>query len=716
MPVFIGTHISHSGFSSLCLHSLTHMNEHIKYFLSFIIVYFMMFDVLSQNNSYTNSNYNTLQPDSTYIFLDSAKRYTESHSTLAAELITKGLESAIVHRNRNGEAQSYLDLAEVQRKLGRYNQAIENVSKCKTLFHQRVQSSNYNNTLPPPSSNLHFDALALSAQLYEETNNLTEALSESNQALQLLETASSAQKKNNALRDNGRLLSKNGKHTEALNRLNTLLDTEKKTADKSGQCETLLSLGDHYTLIGDNNSARSYYQEAISIANKEHFTEKNTRANSKIASIFQNEGDFTNEILYLNNAANAIPESQDDASFFRNNIAIGNAYIRADNLEDASEYLDNSVDHIVSLSATSAFDGNTASNTISTIRSTDLQIGADAYRQLAEGYLKNNELEKSIKYYKKYSVLQDSVKAVHEREMASAIELSNNLGKNEQRLDLLLKEQELADQSIFLLQQDQQLKSGQIFNRNLAIGVLLFCLLGLFAGGLVIYRNNQARRRADKLLALQSMSGQMNPHFIFNALNSVNEYISQNDERAANRYLSSFSKLMRQVMDDSKHPFIPLTEEISMLRLYLELEHARFKDQFEYTFIVDQELENSDYELPPMMVQPFIENSIWHGLRYRSGKGALEVNFKKVGENIEITISDNGIGMTKSKELKTQHQKKQNSLGMKNIHTRLALMNEIYNAGMTVEISETFAGAENPGATVKIRIPQLKLSENSKTR
>jgi sensor histidine kinase YesM len=146
------------------------------------------------------------------------------------------------------------------------------------------------------------------------------------------------------------------------------------------------------------------------------------------------------------------------------------------------------------------------------------------------------------------------------------------------------------------------------------------------------------------------------------------------------------------------------------------LEHARFKDQFEYTFIVDQELENSDYELPPMMVQPFIENAIWHGLRYRSGKGALEVNFKKVGENIEITISDNGIGMTKSKELKTQHQKKQNSLGMKNIHTRLALMNEIYNAGMTVEISETFAGAENPGATVKIRIPQLKLSENSKTR
>jgi sensor histidine kinase YesM len=299
--------------------------------------------------------------------------------------------------------------------------------------------------------------------------------------------------------------------------------------------------------------------------------------------------------------------------------------------------------------------------------------------------------------------------------MSQAIELSNNFGKNEERLELLLKEQELADQAIALLQQDQQLKGNQIFNRNLVIGVLIFCLLGLFAGGFVVIRNNQARRRADKLLALQSMSGQMNPHFIFNALNSVNEYISQNDERAANRYLSSFSKLMRQVMDDSKHTFIPLSEEISMLRLYLELEHSRFKDQFEYQFQVDSSIEHSDFEIPPMMVQPFIENAIWHGLRYRKGKGHLLVHFSKNDETVEITISDDGIGLSKSKELKTQHQKKQNSLGMKNIHTRLALMNEIYHTNMRVEMSESNPGDEFPGLKVQIYIPQHKISESNKT-
>jgi LytS/YehU family sensor histidine kinase len=219
-------------------------------------------------------------------------------------------------------------------------------------------------------------------------------------------------------------------------------------------------------------------------------------------------------------------------------------------------------------------------------------------------------------------------------------------------------------------------------------------------------RNTRARRRADKLLALQSMTGQMNPHFIFNALNSVNEFISQNDERAANRYLTAFSRLMRKVMDDSKHDFIPLHDEVEMLQLYLGLEHARFKDQFEYKFEVDEDLENAEFQLPPMMVQPYIENAIWHGLRYRPGGGKLFIHFARAADRLQITIQDDGIGISQSKELKTTHQKKQHSLGMKNIGMRMQLMNEIYDAGMAVTVRETHAGAEFPGTTVSILIPQ----------
>lgn len=297
------------------------------------------------------------------------------------------------------------------------------------------------------------------------------------------------------------------------------------------------------------------------------------------------------------------------------------------------------------------------------------------------------------------------MKAVHARELAAAIETSKTLGKNEERVQLLERERALSDKSIELLRQDQDAKGSQIFARNLIIGVLVTCLLLGIGVGFILARNTRARRRADKLLALQSMTGQMNPHFIFNALNSVNEYIAQNDERAANRYLTSFSRLMRKVMDDSKHDFIPLSEEIDMLKLYLELEHARFKHQFEYRFEVDEALESGEFELPPMIVQPYIENAIWHGLRYRKGGGNLSVHFQLREAALVITIADNGIGIAQSKAIKTAQQKRQHSLGMKNIGTRIALMNEIYGCKMQVQVAETEPGAENPGTTVQIVIP-----------
>ncbi len=118
----------------------------------------------------------------------------------------------------------------------------------------------------------------------------------------------------------------------------------------------------------------------------------------------------------------------------------------------------------------------------------------------------------------------------------------------------------------------------------------------------------------------------MNPHFIFNTLNSVNNFISKNDERSANRYISDFSKLMRKVLELAQEDLISLEQEIEMLSLYLKLEHLRFKDKFEYKINVEELMDTSDILIPPMLVQPFIENAIWHGLRYKESNGKLFVN------------------------------------------------------------------------------------------
>jgi two-component system LytT family sensor kinase len=153
-----------------------------------------------------------------------------------------------------------------------------------------------------------------------------------------------------------------------------------------------------------------------------------------------------------------------------------------------------------------------------------------------------------------------------------------------------------------------------------------------------------------------------------------------------------------------------------MLRLYLELEHARFKEQFSYQFEVDESLGQSDFQLPPMMVQPYIENAIWHGLRYRTSAGKLSIHFGRKDALLCITIADDGIGMEKSKALKTPHQKRQHSMGMKNISTRILLMNEIYASGMEVRVRELHPGMENPGTVVQIMIPQHLPSTEKKTQ
>jgi len=198
----------------------------------------------------------------------------------------------------------------------------------------------------------------------------------------------------------------------------------------------------------------------------------------------------------------------------------------------------------------------------------------------------------------------------------------------------------------------------------------------------------------------------MNPHFIFNALNSVNNFIAKNDEKAANKFLSEFSRLMRKVLDYSQKDFISFEEEIELNELYLKLEHFRFRDKFEYQFEKNTDVNLYDLEVPPMLIQPFIENAVWHGLRYKEGKGHLKISIDEVGNELLVKIQDDGIGRRKSKELKTKNQKIYKSTGLENVSKRVALINEIYGKNYTIEVSDFDKSVEETGTLVEIRIPK----------
>ena len=265
---------------------------------------------------------------------------------------------------------------------------------------------------------------------------------------------------------------------------------------------------------------------------------------------------------------------------------------------------------------------------------------------------------------------------------------------------MLKKEAELdhLQFDLALKEKEDEAKTSRTLTYSLLIGVgiLLFSTI-------VFLKGNREKKKANKLLLLKSLRTQMNPHFIFNSLNSVNSFISQSDERSANKYLTEFSKLMRMVLENSKHDFVTMASEIKSLELYLGLEYLRFSNKFEYEFLMDVS-DADEVFVPPMLIQPYIENAVWHGLRYAENKGMLRVSCRSSNENLHWLIEDDGIGRTKSKQMKTKHQLDGNSTGMKNTAERLRIIKELYNQDISLQISDL--RTDGTGTKVELIIPK----------
>ncbi len=248
--------------------------------------------------------------------------------------------------------------------------------------------------------------------------------------------------------------------------------------------------------------------------------------------------------------------------------------------------------------------------------------------------------------------------------------------------------------------QRQIIKNKNIFNYFLIGSVALMLLLLAFIG-----HSLNAIKRRNKKIALQSLRREMNPHFIFNSLNSVNQFIAENNELQANKYLTSYSGLMRNVMEHSNKDFVTLTTEAEQLQKYLELEHLRFKDKFDYNIFIDDVLDTDTVLIPNMLIQPHLENAIWHGLRYKDTKGTLSLGFYKADKRIKVVIADDGIGIAQSKAMKTFHQKAHRSRGMSNTLERISLLNELYKCDISIEVKDRTDN--QTGTIVTIIIPLM---------
>jgi anti-sigma regulatory factor (Ser/Thr protein kinase) len=286
------------------------------------------------------------------------------------------------------------------------------------------------------------------------------------------------------------------------------------------------------------------------------------------------------------------------------------------------------------------------------------------YENLISLYEEQGKWKEATKYYKLQDKWKDSLRMSQFSKVINETEAKYQTEKKQQQITLLEKENENKNKNL------------------LSISISLIIITGCI---LYIARTNRIRKaaklRADyekKMISLemQNLRSQMNPHFIFNSLNGINSYIVQNKTHLASDYLTKFSRLIRLILENSKNETITLKKELETLKLYLLMESLRFEKRFDYSIQINEGIDAHLIKLPTMIIQPYVENAIWHGLLHKQDKGNVYIYISIVENVLGIIIEDNGIGRQKATEMKSKNSTSNKSYGMQITSQRITHLNK----------------------------------------
>jgi LytS/YehU family sensor histidine kinase len=310
-------------------------------------------------------------------------------------------------------------------------------------------------------------------------------------------------------------------------------------------------------------------------------------------------------------------------------------------------------------------------------------------------YIRKQDFKNAYTYYVLYKQYNDST-----NQQGFQLGLANARAQFESER----KEKELEFLSLELEQREYMVYGlGGILFMILVIGLLIFNQFRLNSKRRITEMNHQLSEMTQ-----QNLRQQMNPHFIFNTLNSIQYYMYQHDKISTNNYLTKFSSLMRKILENSQHTSIAIKDELDAIQLYLELETLRFKEKFDYEIHVDEDIDTLLYKIPTMLIQPYVENAIGHGLIHKEGKGFLKIEFALHDSFINCSIEDNGIGREAAMEIRKNRNNNHNSLGTRIAEARLNLVNSLYSKTMKIRYTDLKDDTGHPAGThVEIQIPVM---------
>ena len=494
------------------------------------------------------------------------------------------------------------------------------------------------------------------------------------------------------------------------------------------KANTLSNLGILYDLTNEPDKALEAYQTALEVYDGDNYEDFKSNIDSNIAVLYFNEGNYEKAIETLNQVlenaqkrGNLIDESnahsnlgishthlqnwtlalrhlmrakviaeelslkQEYATALRN---LAELYLKQDKHQEAKAYSDQN------LEAIKAFENFHYH-----------KEGHEIAYQIAK---KSNRLNDAIYHLEQVMVYKDSLLNETKIREIESLEIRHNVDAKDREI-------KAQDLELALLNAQVELES----KRNVYLAIIAFLLLAV--AGLFYFRFRNKRRSNELLrqknskieeqkreievinaeLEKRMLRAQMNPHFIFNSLNSIQHFITTNDKVSALTYLTKFSSLLRQVLESSINLNLILDEEIKLLKIYVELEALRFDESFQFEFDIDPELDTFNYEIPVLLVQPFLENAILHGLIPKQGEKRLTIRFEDSDKFILCSIIDNGVGRAASGKKESNRP----SRGMSVTAQRISSLNQNLNEEL-LTIEDLSENNQPAGTRVTIKIPK----------
>ncbi len=437
-----------------------------------------------------------------------------------------------------------------------------------------------------------------------------------------------------------------------------------------------------------HDSARAYFRKSVALLRSMDTTNVDVnrlllQGLSGIVSMYGQDGDYIRSIKGLENIAKIYRNNGNNHQLMVTLYNLGVTSYKVKRYEAAQKYLDES------LAIAQELDNKDHIKNV--------------YAGYVDLYKHKKEYLKAFDYVKLYIDAKDSLLNKESREALSDIRTRYETEKTE-------RENEGLKHDLELTEKENEIQSLQLTRTYYVIfGLIAILVLGGIILILLLQRGRLKTQHKIVELEQKALRAQMNPHFFFNALNSIQSCILHEDKMVAYEYHAKFAKLMRATLINSASKSIAINDELTALKLYMDLEALRLDQKFVYEIEVDEQLDGEKDQIPTMLLQPYIENAIWHGVMHRKTQGTIWLKLQLEADHLKCVIEDNGVGRKQSRAMKAQHGESHQSMGMEVTKERLELYNLEHKSKMSVSIIDLEDATGPLGTRIELFIPKETL-------